>query len=265
MTRIKSDFGGKMMSGWGYSESPLLDGDLLICTPGGSRGAVVALKKSTGRVAWRCTRLKDPAAYSSVVPIQIAGSRQYLVLTGESVAGISAKSGKLLWSADFPGRTAVCTTPVHRDGYVFATASYSVGCRAYKVSSRGRTYRVKQIYSGKQIQSHHGGVVLLGDYIYGIGRRNLKCIELKTGRLVWENRSVGKGSITYADGHLIVRGERRGTVALVEAKPDVYKEKGRFNQPDPSGEPAWAHPVVYGGRLYIRDQGALFCYDLHGQ
>ncbi len=260
---LRTDFRGEMMSGWGYSESPLLDGDLVICTPGGRRGAVIALEKTTGEVAWRCTELTDPAAYSSLVPAEIAGVRQYIVLTGESVAGIDAERGTLLWRRARRGTTAVCATPVYRDGYLFVTSAYSVGCNAFQITYSGGEFRVRNLYAGRQLENHHGGVVLVGDYVYGFGRRNLKCIELTTGEVVWENRSVGKGSITYADGHLVVRGEgRRGEVGLVAATPDGYVERGRFNQPDRSYESSWADPVVFGGKLYIRDQGVLLCYDV---
>ncbi|MHC4514335.1 MAG: PQQ-binding-like beta-propeller repeat protein [Planctomycetota bacterium] len=260
---LDKDFGGKMMSGWGFSESPLLDGDLLVCTPGGRNGAVIALKKTTGKVVWRCKQLTDAAAYSSLVIAEIGGVRQYIVLTGRSVAGINAKNGKLLWHADRPGRTAVCTTPVYSDGYLFVTSGYNVGCNAFKITHKNRKFEVEEVYSGKQMQSHHGGVVLVGDHVYGLGRRNLKCIELKTGDVIWEKRSVGKGSIAYADGHLVVRSERgSGALALVEATPEGYREKGRFDQPERSEVPSWAHPVIFGGKLYIRDQDVLLCFDL---
>jgi len=260
---MKSDFGGRMMSGWGYSESPLLDGDLLVCCPGGRNGTVIALKKNTGKVAWRCEDLTDPASYCSLVPVVIGGVRQYIVLTNESLAGIAAKDGELLWRADRHGKTAVCSTPVYHDGYVFVSSDYGVGCNAFKVTANGKKFTVEELYAGKQLLSHHGGMVLVGGHVYALGRRNLKCIELATGDVAWEAKSVGKGSITYADGNLIVRSERGpGTIALVEATPDGYKEKGRFNPPERTHEPSWAYPVVFGGRLYIRDQDTLVCYDL---
>lgn len=263
---MKRDFGGTMMSGWGYSESPLLDGDRVLCTPGGRRGAVVALNKSTGEIAWRCSELRDPAAYASLVTVEIEGVRQYIVLTGESVAGIRASDGSLLWRASRTGKTAVAATPVYSNGVVFVTSDYGVGCNAFRISRRGNEFRASELFAGKQLMSHHGGVVLVDGYVYGLGRRNLKCIDLRNGNVVWENRSVGKGSITYADGHLVVRAEgRSGEVALVEATPRGYREKGRFDQPDRSGEPTWAHPVVFGGRLYVRDQGLLLSYDVSAQ
>ena len=258
---LQKDFGGRMMSGWGFSESPLLDGDLLVCTPGGREGTVLALDKKTGKQEWRCEELKDRAGYCSLVPVEIGGVRQYLVFTGKSVAGVAAEDGKLLWRGDRPGRTAICSCPVYKDGFVFVSSGYKVGCNVFRITEKDGKFEVEEVYAGKQLQSHHGGVVCVGDHVYGLGRRNLKCIELKTGKVAWENRSVGKGSITYADGHLLVRGERSGAVALVEATPEGYKEKSRFKQPDRTEEPAWAHPVVFQGRLYIRDQDVLLCYD----
>jgi outer membrane protein assembly factor BamB len=193
----------------------------------------------------------------------IGGVRQYIVLTGQSVAGIGAGDGRLLWRSNRRGTTAVCSTPVYRDGMVFVTSDYGIGCNAFRITRAGSSFRAVEVYAGKQLMSHHGGVILVDGHVYGLGRRYLKCIELATGRLVWENRSVGKGSIAYADGHLIVRSEgRTGAVALVEATPTGYREKGRFDQTDRSGDPTWAHPVVFGGKLYIRDQGVLLCYDL---
>ncbi|MFQ5505781.1 MAG: PQQ-binding-like beta-propeller repeat protein [Planctomycetota bacterium] len=260
---LARDFGGRMMSGWGYSESPLLDGELLVCTPGGSGGAVIALRKKSGKLVWRSEKLKDPAAYSSLVPVEIGGVRQYLILTGRSVAGVSARNGRLLWRAARPGKTAVCTTPVYEDGWLFVTSHYNVGCNAFRITSSGRKFKVREVWAGKQLQNHHGGVILVGGHVYGLGRRSLKCIELRTGKVRWENRSVGKGSIAYADGHLVLRSERgRGTLALVEATPQGYREKGRFDQPDRSSEPAWAHPVIYRKKLWVRDQDILLCFDV---
>ncbi|MHC5066190.1 MAG: polyvinylalcohol dehydrogenase, partial [Planctomycetota bacterium] len=143
------------------------------------------------------------------------------------------------------------------------TSAYNVGCNAFRISSENGDFEVSEIYAGKQMQNHHGGVVLIDGYIYGIGRRQLKCIELATGKVMWEDNSVGKGSIAYADGHLVVRGEdAKGAIALVEATPEAYREKGRFDQPERTEDPAWANPVIFGGKLYIRDQGLLLCFDL---
>ncbi len=253
-------FGGRV-PGWHYSESPLLDGDRVVVTPGGSGGTVLALNKSTGETIWQSAEFKDGAQYASLVPAEIGGQRQYLILTMASVAGIAAKDGKLLWRADRPGRTAVCTTPVYRDGLLFVSSAYGVGCNAFSITAQGGAFKAEQIYSGQQMENHHGGVILLGDHLYATDNRSLKCIELKTGKVVWEDRCVGKGSVAYADGHLVVRSEG-GPIALVKATPSEYRELGRFNQPDRSRERSWPHPVIFGGKLYIRDQDILLCFDV---
>jgi outer membrane protein assembly factor BamB len=261
---MDKDFGGKMMSGWGYSESPLLDGTMVVVTPGGSKGTVVALNKTSGATLWQTKELTDAAAYTSLVPAEIGGVRQYLVFTDASVSGISTSNGQLLWRAPCPGKTAVVPDPVYGDGTVFVTAGYGVGHHAFRLSTAGGRITPQDAYAGKDLEVHHGGVVLVGEHLYGLTNRNqLACMELKTGKVAWQDKSVGKGSITYADGHLVVRSEKgAGTIALVEASPTGYKEKGRFDQPDRSDKNSWPHPVVFGGRLYIRDQDVLLCYDV---
>jgi outer membrane protein assembly factor BamB len=259
-----SELGGEVMSGWGYSESPLIDGGMLVVTPGGNKGTVAALNKTTGAPVWQSAELKDKAPYSSLIPITWANIPQYVVFTERSVAGIVAKTGQVAWRVDCPGRTAVCSTPVaNKEGQVFVSSAYGTGHNAFQVSFAGGQFKAAEIYKGN-FESHHGGFVLVGDHIYGPDNGTLKCIEIKTGKVVWTDRSVGKGSITYADGHLYCRSEARngGAIALVEATPTGYKEKGRFTPPSPSGVDSWANPVVFGGRLYIRDQDQLFCYAL---
>ncbi len=260
---LSSDFGGRMMSGWGYSESPLLDGNVLVCTPGGSRGTVLALNKATGAPVWQSKELTDAAAYTSIVPVDFGGVHQYLVFTDKSVAGIAAASGAVLWRADRSGKTAVVTTPVFKDGFLFVSSAYGVGHNGFKVAGAGGRFQCEEIYSGKELENHHGGVIIVGDHVYGLDNRSMKCLDLKTGKVAWQNRGVGKGSIAYADGHFVIRGEGgAGPIALVEATPEAYKEKGRFDQPDRSDKNSWPHPVIFGGRLYIRDQDVLLCYDV---
>jgi outer membrane protein assembly factor BamB len=261
---LAKDFGGKMMSGWRWSESPLLDGDLVLCTPGGSKGTVVALKKSSGDTAWQSSELTDAAAYASLVPVEIGGTRQYLVLTAASVAGIGAADGKVLWRAERSGKTAVIPTPVYKDGLVCVSSSYGVGCNAFRITLAEGKFKAEEAYSGKDMMNHHGGLILVGDHLYEMDDKGgLKCFEYKTGKLVWSEKSVGKGSIAYADGHLICRNERgNGTITLVEATPEGYREQGKFDQPERSKALSWPHPVIIGGKLYIRDQDNLFCYDV---
>ena len=262
---MKSDFNGGMMSGWGYSESPLVDGPNLVCTPGGPGGTVVALNKKTGELVWRSKDVKDPAAYSSLLPVEFGGVRQYVQLTGQSVFAVAAADGRSLWYAPRKGQTAVITTPVFKDGVVFVSSGYKVGCNAFQVTASGDTFSAKELYANTNMTNHHGGLVLIGEYVYGFSdtSRTLKCMKLNTGDVVWEDKCVGKGSLTCADGHLYVRSEsKKGSVALVEATPAGYKETGRFDQPDRSDRSSWPHPVVCGGKLYLRDQDVLLCYNV---
>ncbi|HEY6168887.1 MAG TPA: PQQ-binding-like beta-propeller repeat protein, partial [Verrucomicrobiae bacterium] len=235
---------------------------------GGDQGAVVALNKKTGVLIWRTKELTDPAAYASLVPVEIGGARQYIVFTGASVAGVAAANGKMLWHSERIGKTAVIPTPVWKDNLVFVTSGYGIGCNLIKVSGSGNAFKAEQLYANTDMAVHHGGIVLLGDHVYGMsGRRDIECIcmELKSGKVVWSDKSVGKGAIAYADGHLYLRSESKGEVALVEATPAGYKEKGRFTQPERSARMAWPHPVIAGGKLFLRDQDKLFCYDVKGK
>ena len=261
---LASDFGGKMMSGWKFSESPLVDGDQVVCTPGGNSGTVLALDRKTGKKRWQTSDWTDAAGYSSVVIAEIHGVRQYVQLTGKSVAGIDPDSGKVLWRADRPGKTAVISTPVIDGDLVFVTSAYGVGCNTFKVSKSGDSFSAEQVYANKEIANHHGGVVLLDGHVFGSSGGTFRCLELESGELAFADRSVGKGATVYADGHLYLRGENGG-VALIEATPEELKEKSRFNQPERSSEPAWSHPVIANGKLYLKDQDLLLCYDISGK
>lgn len=248
--------------GWGFSESPLIDKNLVVVTPGGGSGTVAAYNKMTGQLAWRSGELKDAAAYASIVPVEIAKIPLYLVFTADTVAGLVATTGRVAFKAPRKGQTAVIPTPVYKDGVLFVSSGYNVGCNGFSVAFAGGAFKVQEIYQGKQMVNHHGGVIAVGEHVYGLSDNGgLKCIELKTGKEVWANASVGKGAVAFADGHLYVRSER-GPVALVEASPAAYKEKGRFDQPDRSDKNSWAYPVVSGGKFYLRDQDTLLCYDV---
>ena len=263
-TSLPKDLGGKMMSGWGYSESPLVEGDRVICTPGGPKGALAALDKKTGAMLWRSTELTDLAAYCSIVSADIGGVRQCIQLTDSSVAGVASADGRLLWRALRRGAIAVIPTPIVKDDLVFVTSGYTIGCHLFKISKKGDKFGADLVFSNKEIANHHGGMVRVGDYVYGhADGRGWVCVELVSGKVAWRHRGVGKGSVVCADGHLYLRSEDgNGTVALVEASPDGYREKGRFDQPERSNKNSWAHPVVAGGRLYLRDQDVVLCYDV---
>jgi len=262
---LKKDFGGAN-GGWLYAESVLVDGDRAICTPGGKQGTLLALNKKTGEVLWRCADWTDSAEYSSPIVETIGGVRQYIQFTGKSVGGVAADSGKLLWRADRRGQTATIPTPIYKDGYVYVASGYGVGCNLFQIKKDGDTFSAAQVYANQNMVNHHGGVVLVGEHLYGFSdNKGWVCQNFKTGEIAWQKNSVGKGALTYADGCLYLRSEGgKGPVALVEATPDGYKEKGRFDQPDRSKANSWPHPVVAGGKLYLRDQDVLLCYDVKG-
>ena len=263
---FKNDFGGRMMSGWGFSESPLVDGDKVICTPGGTKGTIVALNKNTGAVLWQTSDFTDRAAYASIIAAEIGGIRQYVQLTDRNVIGVSANDGRVAWRTPRSGQTAVIPTPIYHDNHVFVTSGYGAGCNLFQITSDSGAFKATQVYANKDMVNHHGGVVLVGDHLYGHSdSRGWVCMEFKTGKVVWTSRGVGKGAVSFADGMLYTRSEgRAGTVALVEATPTGYKEHGRFDQSDRSNKNSWPHPVIANGKLYLRDQDVLLCYDIKG-
>lgn len=264
---LKRDLGGSQMSGWGYSESPLIDGDKVIATPGGSGGTVVALSRKSGEVLWQTKDLTDRAGYSSVVPATIAGVRQYVQVTDANFVGLDPATGKILWKGARRGQTAVIPTPIVSGDYVYEATGYGVGCSLFKITKEGSDFKADQVYANKTMINHHGGVVLVGENLYGFsdsGRPGVwVCQNFKSGEMVWSSNKLGKGSIVYADGRLILRQENGpGTIVLIEASPSGYKEHGRFDPPDRSNLNSWAHPVVANGILYLRDQDNLLAYDI---
>ncbi len=264
---LEKDFGGKRPE-WGYAESPLVDGDNVVVTPGGSNGAIVALNTKTGATVWQTKNFTDAAQYSSLIVAEISGVRQYIQLTMASVVGVAADDGRVLWRALRKGEMAVIPTPIFHDGFVYVTSSYGIGCNLFKVTGSGGKFSVKEIYANKNMVNHHGGVVQVGEFLYGYSEgKGWTCQDFRTGRVVWQEKDrFGKGSLAYADGHLYLRLESgSGTVALIEASPISYKETGRFNQPDRSDKNSWAHPVISDGKLYLRDQGILLCYDIRAK
>ncbi len=260
---LTSDFGGRMQQ-WNFTESPLVDGNKVVATPGGAQGTMVALDKKTGATLWQSKQWTDAAAYSSIVPSDFGGKRHYVQLTERSVAGVDAATGTLVWRAPRQGATAVVPTPVLSGDLVFVTSGYNIGCNLFKLQRAGAVIGSQQSYANRNMVNHHGGVILLGQHLYGHSDNgDWTCMDLRTGAVAWKNRGVGKGAVAYADGHLYCRGESgNGTIALVAATPTGYQEKGRFDQPDRSGKNSWAHPVIAGGKLYLRDMDVLLCYDV---
>jgi outer membrane protein assembly factor BamB len=272
------DFGGEMMSGWGYSESLLVDGDRLIATPGAQDAMLAALEKRTGKVIWKAavpkdlgSRGKDGAGYSSFVVSEASGVRQYIQLTGRGVISVAAEDGKFLWAYNrIANDTANIPTPIVKDDLVFCSSGYGTGAALLKVKREGDRLQCEEVYflKANEMQNHHGGMVLVGDHVYaGHGHNNgfPVCLELATGKAAWgPERGPGGGSaaLLYADGHLYFRYEN-GIMALVEATPKGYRLKGSFKIASRLGE-SWPHPVIVDRRLYLRDQDVLLAYDLKG-
>ena len=262
---LRSDYGGKPGK-WAYAESPLIDRDTLVCTPGGGEASLVALNKQSGDVIWRsAVQGGDQAGYASVIIVEAAGTKQYVQFMQNGLVGVDAKSGKFLWRYDktADGSPANIATPVAHDGYVYSgTGRSGGGLVKLKVNADG--IEAEQVYFQKGLPTAIGGSVLLGDYLYGTTGQALACVEFKTGAIKWQGRGVAPGAVCFADGLLFVHGEN-GDVSIVEATPEAYREKGRFtppDQPDRGKSQAWAYPVVANGRLYLRDTGSLWCYDV---
>ncbi len=258
--------------GWGYSWSPLVDGEKLICFPGGPKGALAALDRKTGNVIWRSAKLTYQASYSSPVVAEVDGVRQYVVLFNEGMAGVAAKDGALLWvykkSPKYPD--VVIQTPIVQGDHVYVSAGYKPPtCDLVKITGKNGKFSASKVYSNRIMRNTVGGSVLVDGHVYGHSdRRGWVCQELSSGKEVWaERRKLGVGSVAAADGHLYCFDEEEGTVALVEASPEGYKEKGRFALPRQSKSRAvsgrlWTPPVIANGCLYLRDQELLFCYKI---
>ena len=268
---FKNDFEGKMMSDWGYSESPLIDGNLVICSPGGDGGTLAALDKNNGAVVWRSKELTDLATYSSPIVADVEGIRQYIQLTDKGVAGVATKDGKLLWKVEVPDfKMAVISSPVFFDNKVYVTSGYNAGCVLIKLTRAGDKCNAEKIYANSNMVNHHGGVVLVNGYIYGYSdAQGWVCQDVKTGENIWNQRikEVGKGSILAVDDRLLLFDMLTGVLAVVAASPDGWKEFGKMEIPErteiqTADNQVWTHPVIANGKLYIRDHNLLFCFDL---
>jgi outer membrane protein assembly factor BamB len=270
------DFGGFMMSQWKFAESPLVDGDRLIVTPGSPKAALVALDKRSGSEIWRAAlpdlgpKGKDGAAYAGIVISNGAGVMQYVQLLGRGLVGVRAQDGAFLWGYNrIANDVANIPTPIVRGDLVFTSTGYQTGAALLKLAKTAKGVAAEEVYflEPKTLQNHHGGLVLVGDHLYGGHGHNKGfpiCLELATGRVAWggEQRNAGTGSaaVAYADGRLYFR-YQNGVVMLIEATPAGYREKGSFTIPGVS-KPSWPHPVISSGKLYLREQDMLYVYDV---
>jgi outer membrane protein assembly factor BamB len=284
---LTKDFGGRVPA-WSYNESPLVDGDKVVCTPGGPDATLVALDKVTGKTLWKSQVpgaddggrggfggfTPSGASYASAIAIDVGGKREYVQLTAKALVGVAADDGKFLWRYDRPAnRMAInCSSPIYHDGQVFAASAYGAGGGLAKLTAdKDAGVKAEEVYSTRNMQNHHGGMIFHNGHLYGANGGNeggfLVCLDFKTGKVMWDERDkpgrrgVQKGSVALADGRIYYLQED-GTVILFEPSPKEYGERGRFKHPDRSRAPDWTHPVVANGKLYLRDQGVLLCYDV---
>ena len=273
---LEKDYGGRVMTVWKWSESPLVDGDRLVFTPGGPWAALVAVDKKTGKDIWQSEvphlgdKGRDGAGYSSIVVSNGAGVKQYVQLMGRGLVGVRASDGKLLWSYNkVANNVANISTPIVRGNYVFASTGYQTGSVLLELQKAGEGVSAKELYflDSNTFQNHHGGMVLVGDHVYAGHGHNKGfpiCVDFITGKVTWggdiRNAGTGSAAVMYADGRLYFR-YQNGVVVLVEATPAGYRERGTFTIPDVKN-PSWPHLVVADGTLFVREQDTLYAYDV---
>jgi outer membrane protein assembly factor BamB len=257
---ILRDFNGRQLR-WLISESPLVDGPHVVVAPGGAGAGMVKLDKMTGKTVWTAKDLSDPAGYSSIIAADVQGVRTYMTFTAAAGVGVRASDGKVMFRyPNAANGTANIATPIFFDNKVFFTSNYDTGAGLLNLTAQNGEVKAKEIYFTRAMMNHHGGVVLMDGYLYGYNGSILTCLEFATGKMMWRDRSVGKGSVMFADGNLYIQGENN-LVGLAQATPSGYVEKGRFPIPD-KGLPSWSHPVISDGVLYVRNQDVMLAYDV---
>lgn len=281
-----TDFDGVMMSEWGYSESPVVDGDLVFITPGGKKGTFLALNKKTGATVWQSAEITHKAPYSTAMPVDLHGVRQFVQLSyisdteGGFVSGIRAKDGKVLWKEQiFKGHSyAAAPTPIVKDDLVYVTTGYGGGCHAFQID---KSFKAKELFSKKNqksVKNTHGGMIRIGDHVFGHSEGlGWVCQEMKTGSVKWNERdqlNTKSGAITAADSKLYLYTED-GEAALLNASPEAFDKISSFKIPERSkltqsrptsrASMAWSHPVIANGHLILRDGEFIYCYDLRAQ
>jgi outer membrane protein assembly factor BamB len=265
---LRGDFDGEPGM-WAYAESPLIDGDVLVCTPGGKTATIVALDKKSGNVIWKSPlAAADQAAYASVIIVNIGGVKQYVQFLSKGLVGLDAETGKFLWRYDKTAKSpANIPTAVAYQNYIYS-ASGRGGCGVVELKVKDQTVEAAPVYFNMKLPNAIGGTVEVGGFLYGTSLAGLQCVDFITGKQKWQNRSIGTGSVCYADGQLYLHSERGNEVALVDCASDGYHEKGRFTPPDPPKKhkgSAWSYPAIADGRLYIYDFGTLWSYDVKGK
>lgn len=246
---------------WGFAEGLLVDGELVFCTPGGRETTLVALMRRSGETAWTAASPGDTAAYASPILVARGPARLIVQITAQNVIGVDAAAGRCLWRQPFRNLYGDhCVTPIYQDGRIYAAAGFGLGGAALGLAPDGKS--VTPAWTDSRLDCLHGGVVLVGGHLYGAGDRNPRwlCLDWKTGEAKYEVSGFKPGSVAYAEGMLYLY-TQDGVVALVPATPEKFEIVSAFEVPKGTGE-HWAHPVISGGRLYIRHGGALMAYDI---
>ena len=255
---VLQKFGGSNIT-WGLSESPLVLADRVLVNAGGPQSSIVALNKKDGSVLWRSQ--SDEAGYSSAVLHEIGGIRQAIFFTGQRALGVDVSNGRLLWSySQVANGTANIATPIVRGNRVFLSSDYGTGAALLELVPGEGGLRAREVYFTREMRNHHASSVLVGDYLYGFSSSILTAMRFDSGEVAWRDRSVGKGSLVFADDRLYLFSEN-GVVGLAEASPDAYREHGRFEL-QTGRLPTWSHPVVSGGKLFLRDQDTIYAYNV---
>lgn len=261
-------FGGRNIQ-WGLAESVTIDGQKVICCPGGEDIGIVALDKNTGETVWTCRGIGDKPAYTSGILVDYGGLRQFITTMSASAVGVDVETGRLLWryERDAPYDVNVAT-PVYHDGHVAISTTWGRGTTLLKLNVDGRNCSVEPVWHTAEFDIEHGGFLLADGYLYGLAdgnhkRRHWACVDWRTGEITYDSTGPGKKSAapSYADGMLYLLGDDR-TVALVPATPEKFEVVSQFELPRGPEGPTWAHPVVHGGRLYLRHSDWLYAYEV---
>jgi outer membrane protein assembly factor BamB len=254
-----SKFGG-VNPYWGYSESPLIVGDRILVNAGGRNASIVAVSKADGSTLWQ--QHSDGAGYSSPMLMKTGSLNQVIFFTESHALAVDPRDGRLLWSYNKANNgTANIATPVVRGTRVFVSSDYGTGGALLDVRAAGNLATANEVYFTRDMRNHHASSVLVGDYLYGFNSSILTALKFDDGRIAWRDRSVGKGSLIFADNRLYLYSED-GVIGLAEANPVAYREHGRFSLSQQSGLPTWSHPIISGGLLIIRDQDTVYGYNV---
>jgi outer membrane protein assembly factor BamB len=265
---LREDYAAQLPT-WALAESVVVDGNQVVCWIGGTKAAVVALDKLTGKTVWETPGTGNLGAYASMNVIEQDGLKIYLNLDQKGLLAVNAKTGEKLFHFQHESDYDILvTTPYYFDGKILiSTANKSrIGTKLLKLNVSGNKASVEELWTQSKFDNFHGGIIVKDGYAYGTSHNYKKgiwiCLKLADGSIVWENRGVGEGSVSYAEGLLYCMSETEGNVAIVKATPAGYQEVSRFALPEEGAGKYWAHPVICGKKLYLRHAEFLYCYDI---